>query len=72
MTRSGHAAQPGSGPAGETCGSCDYLVDVVDRDGLFDFSYCEHYRREFNEPIGKHDLACRYFEAPSEWKPADG
>lgn len=56
----GHAARPGGGPAGETCGSCGHRVSVVG--GKKTFSKCALNKRNWTHGSGsditRKDPAC--------------
>jgi hypothetical protein len=60
----GHAAPPGTGPAGETCGSCKYRASVMG--GNKAFSKCDlmkHKRTHGSaSDIRKKDPACSRWE----------
>ena len=65
MKRRGHAAMPGGGPAGETCGSCQHYTPVQYHDyvhrkcGLME----HHWSHCSATDIRKRDPACRFWES---------
>lgn len=64
----GHAANPGSGPKGETCGTCQHRTHV--RGGAKEYQKCELCRKSWTHGPGSDirakDPACAY------WKPKGG
>lgn len=62
----GHANPPGTGPAGETCGSCEHLVR---RRYAGTFMKCALTRAKWTKGPGSdvraRDAACNLWEAPS-------
>lgn len=62
--KTGHAAKPGTGPAGETCGSCAHLFR---NQQARTYLKCELMRHAWTggagSDVGARDPACR------EWKP---
>jgi hypothetical protein len=65
VRRKGHAAHPGSGPKGETCGSCEHRKSV--QGGRKTFSKCELMRAQWTagpgSDIRKKDPACVLWKA---------
>ena len=66
--RTGHAAVPGTGPAGETCGTCDAYRSV--RGGARAFPKCALMRAKWTagpgSDIRKSDPACQRWEPQKE------
>lgn len=65
VKKRGHAARPGSGPKGETCGSCEHRVGVFG--GRRTFSKCALRRAYWthgrHSDISKKDAACSFWLA---------
>lgn len=65
--RKGHAADPGSGPDSETCGSCDHYTRRSNISGHKIFRKCwlmkEHWTCGPVSDIRAKDPACRYWTA---------
>jgi hypothetical protein len=65
VKRRGHPQPPGTGPAGETCGSCAHLRSV--NGGSKNFSKCflvkHQWTRGGGSDIRRRDAACRLWQA---------
>lgn len=60
---SGHAARPGSGPAGETCGSCAHLVRKKMAKTYLKCGLMEaHWTRGGKTDLRARDAACAKWE----------
>jgi hypothetical protein len=60
----GHAAVPGSGPAGETCGSCENLVRKQMASTYLKCGLMEAYwTGGYGTDVRAKDAACRRWEA---------
>jgi hypothetical protein len=64
---SGHAAQPGTGPKGETCGSCAWLYrkrlgKTYRKCGLME----QHWTGGYGTDVRAKDPACSKWERPKE------
>jgi len=66
LNKAGHAAPPGSGPKGETCGTCAHYVSV--RFNMRSYPKCGLMESTWNNSYGtdirKKDEACRKWEPP--------
>lgn len=64
MAKKGHAAYPGTGPKGETCGSCRHLTRH--RPGARTYSKCALVKlgRSVSSDSRQQDPACARWEAP--------
>lgn len=64
----GHAALPGTGPAGETCGSCQHRASVMGGGKVF--SKCALQRRQWTHgkasDIRRKDPACRMWQRKAD------
>lgn len=64
--KTGHAAPVGSGPTGETCGTCAYYIVVSYHDKTY--RKCGKMRASWTHGPGtdirKKDAACRLWEEP--------
>lgn len=59
----GHAAPPGTGPAGKTCGDCKHCDYVKRSKRYFKCGLLRHaWTNGPGTDIRKRDAACRYFE----------
>lgn len=67
--KKGYAWGPGTGPEGETCGSCEHSVRV--RGGVRKFSKCELMRARWTHGPGSDILlkspACKKWERATDW-----
>lgn len=72
--RSGHAAPPGSGPAGQTCGGCAHAVSVMG--GAKNFTKCRLAEARWTKgpasDIRRKDPACSRWAKPEAKAAADG
>jgi hypothetical protein len=66
--RTGHAAPPGTGPAGETCGTCRhfYHEEIPVAMVIFTCRLCEKHWGDGATDIRASDPACRCWEAKEE------
>lgn len=62
----GYAANPGTGPAGETCGSCNHLVRCGNYNGAKRWSKCELMEKVWTHGRGSDVLA--RMPACSRWE----
>lgn len=63
--RHGHAAPPGTGPAGETCGSCKHLACNAMGNRYYKCGLMRaHWTGGIGTDVRKKDAACAKWERP--------
>lgn len=63
----GHAAVPGTGPAGESCGSCNNMVrKEMSKTYLKCGLMAAYWTGGYGSEVRSHDRACRRWEAKTE------